>query len=172
MSYSFRVALSIKMGRITPSTILHKLGSYSRKSKLYQAFSELRKALRTGFLLKYISDIDSRRIIQETSNKNESFNGFTKWINFSSDGVITSNNREDQRKRIKYNHLVANTIVFYNVYRMSEILHGLSSEGYDINKEIVSSLAPYMTSHINRFGKYSIDKNIEIPKLKFDINVI
>ncbi|MPQ34131.1 hypothetical protein E4V42_22355 [Clostridium estertheticum] len=79
------------MGRITPSTILHKIGSYSRKNKLYQAFSELRKALRTGFLLKYISDIDSRRIIQETSNKNESFNGFTEWI--------------------KYNHLVANTII-------------------------------------------------------------
>jgi len=33
-----RVALSIKMGRITPSTILRKLGSYSRKNKLYQAF--------------------------------------------------------------------------------------------------------------------------------------
>jgi hypothetical protein len=54
---------------------------------------------------------------------------------------------------------------------MSEILHGLSSEGYDINKDIVSSLAPYMTSHINRFGKYSIDKNIKIPELKFDIDV-
>jgi|GEM_PF-3041794 len=40
------------------------------------------------------------------------------------DGVIRSNNREDQRKRIKYNHLVANTIIFYNVYHMSEILHG------------------------------------------------
>ncbi|MPQ34132.1 hypothetical protein E4V42_22360 [Clostridium estertheticum] len=55
---------------------------------------------------------------------------------------------------------------------MLEILHGLLSEGYDINKDIVSSLAPYMTSHINRFGKYSIDKNIEIPELKFDITVI
>ncbi|MBU3187602.1 transposase [Clostridium estertheticum] len=160
------------MGRITPSTILHKIGSYSRKNKLYQAFSELRKALRTGFHLKYILDIDSRRIIQETSNKNKSFNGFTKWINFGNDGVITSNNREDQRKRIKYNHLVTNTITFYNIFHMPEILHGLSSEGYDINKDVVSSLAPYMTSHINRFGKYSIDKNIKIPELKFDINVI
>jgi TnpA family transposase len=39
-----RVALSIKLGRITPSTILKKLWSYSRKNKLYQAFSELGKA--------------------------------------------------------------------------------------------------------------------------------
>ncbi|MBU3076019.1 Tn3 family transposase [Clostridium estertheticum] len=63
-------------------------------------------------------------------------------------------------------------LLFYNIYRILEILHGLLSEGYDINKDIVSSLAPYMTSHINRFGKYSIDKNIEIPELKFDITVI
>jgi len=167
-----RVALSIKMGRIKPSAILRKLGSYSRRNKLYQAFSELGRAVRTGFLLKYISDIDLRRTIQECTNKNESFNGFTKWINFGSDGVIRENNREDQRKMIKYNHLVANTIIFYNVYHMSAILQGLASEGYDINEDIISSLAPYMTSHINRFGKYSIDKNIDVPELKFDINVI
>lgn len=167
-----RVALSIKMGRIKSSAILRKLGSYSRRNKLYQAFSELGRAVRTGFLLKYISDIDLRRTIQECTNKNESFNGFTKWINFGSDGVIRENNREDQRKMIKYNHLVANIIIFYNVYHMSAILQSLASEGYDINEDIISSLAPYMTSHINRFGKYSIDKNIDVPELKFDINVI
>ena len=30
-----RVALSIKAGKIAPSTILRKLGAYSRKNKLY-----------------------------------------------------------------------------------------------------------------------------------------
>lgn len=171
LSDMLRVALSIKFGRITPSTILRKLGSYSRKNKLYQAFSELGKAIRTGFLLKYISDIDARRTIQEGTNKNESFNGFTKWISFGSDGVIRENNREVQRKMIKYNHLIANTIIFYNVYHMSSILKNLSSESYDINKDIISSLAPYITSHINRFGKYSIDKTIKIPELIFDIEL-
>jgi len=121
-----RVALSIKMGRITTSTILRKLGSYSRKNKLYQAFSELRKAVRTGFLLKYISDIDSRRTIQECTNKNESFNGFIKWINFGSDGVIGKNNREDQRKMIKYNHLIANilySIMFITCHLFCKVFH-------------------------------------------------
>lgn len=115
-----RVALSIKPGRITPSTILRKLWSYSRKNKLYQAFSELGKATRTGFL---------------------------------------------------YNHLIANAIIFYNVYHMSLILKDISNEGYDVNDDIISSFAPYMTSHINRFGQYTIDKNIKIPELAFDINL-
>lgn len=166
-----RVALSVKMGRITPSTILRKLGSYSRKNKLYQAFSELGKVIRTSFLLKYISDEELRRTIQETTNKTESFNGFAKWINFGSDGVIGENRRTEQAKMINYNHLVANNIIFYNVYHMSKILQDLSEEGYDINEDIISCLSPYITTHINRFGKYSIDKNIHIPELKFDINV-
>ena len=66
---------------------------------------------------------------------------------------------------------IANNIIFYNVYHMSSILQGLSSEGYDINKDIISSLAPYITSHINRFGKYSINKNIKIPELNFEIDL-
>lgn len=164
-----RVALSIKMGRITPSTILRKLGSYSRKNKLYQAFSELGKAVRTGFLLKYLSDVDLRRTIQECTNKNESYNGFTKWLHFGGDGVIGENNLEEQRKMIKYNHLVANNVIFYNVYHMSNILKDLATDGYEITEDIIASLAPYMTEHINRFGKYGIDKNIKIPELDFDI---
>jgi hypothetical protein len=70
---------------------------------------------------------------------------------------------------IKYNHLVANNVIFYNVYHMSNILKGLASEGYEITEDIIAALAPYMTEHINRFGKYGIDKNIKIPVLDFDL---
>lgn len=51
-----RVALSIKAGKLMPSTILRKLGTKSRKNKLYQAFRELGLVVRTVFLLQYISD--------------------------------------------------------------------------------------------------------------------
>lgn len=46
-----RVAISIKLGKITASTILRRLGTYSRKNKLYWAFRELGKVVRTLFLL-------------------------------------------------------------------------------------------------------------------------
>lgn len=42
-----RVAVSVKLGRITPSTILRRLGTYSRKNKLYFAFRELGRVVRT-----------------------------------------------------------------------------------------------------------------------------
>jgi len=40
--------LSIKTGTITASTILGKLNTYSHKNKLYQAFRELGRIIRTG----------------------------------------------------------------------------------------------------------------------------
>ena len=148
--------------------ICYNLGSYSRKNKLYQSFSELGKAIRTIFLLKYISDINLRRTIQESTNKSEAYNGFTKWINFGGEGVIRENTRNDQRKLIKYNQLIANNIIFYNVYYMSIILQELKNEGYEITEELIACLAPYITGHINRFGKYSINKEINIPEFRFE----
>ena len=166
----FRVALSIKMGKITPSTILRKLGTYSKKNKLYKAFRELGLVIRTTFLLKYISEIDLRRIIQEAQNKSESFNEFAKWLSFGND-EIAENNREQQRKIIKYNHLVANTVIFYNVFHMSVILQELASSGYEITEEILECLSPYIRPHINRFGKYSVDNNRQVPDLSYELQL-
>ena len=58
-----RVALSIKAGRLLPSAILRRLGTYSRKNRLYFAFRELGRAIRTAFLLRYIGSVDLRRTI-------------------------------------------------------------------------------------------------------------
>ena len=41
---------------IRPSTLLRKLGTYSRKNKLYQAFRELGNVVRTEFLLHLLGD--------------------------------------------------------------------------------------------------------------------
>ena len=74
-----RVALSIKEGRLTPSTILRRLGTYSRKNRLYHAFRELGRAVRTGFLLRFLADGDLRATIQAAMNKSESFNQYAQW---------------------------------------------------------------------------------------------
>ena len=58
-----RVTISISKGKIRSSTILRKLGTYSRKNKLYLAFRELGRVVRTVFLLNYIASIELRQII-------------------------------------------------------------------------------------------------------------
>jgi len=108
--------------------------------------------LRTIFLLQYLNDEELRSTIQAATNKSESFNRFAKWLAFGGEGVIPSNNRDEQRKFIKYNHLVANCLIFYNVFEMSRILNQLMQEGYSFSDEAISALSPYLTEHVNRLG--------------------
>ncbi|MGG0446814.1 Tn3 family transposase [Bacillus mycoides] len=166
-----RVVMSIKAGRIHPSTILNKLSAYSKKNKLYQSFRELGCAIRTLFLLKYLSDEELRSTIQAATNKSESFNGFTKWLFFGGDGIIAENHRERQRKIIKYNHLITNCVIFYNVFQLTRILHEYIQEGNELDEEVLSDLSPYLTFHINRFGKYRLDDNRQPPDIQFDMAI-
>ena len=157
-----RVTVSIKLGKITASTILRRLGTYSRKNKLYFAFRELGKAIRTMFLLRYIDDVDVRKTIHAATNKSEEFNGFIKWAFFGGEGIIAENILHEQRKIVKYNQLMANMIILHNVERMTRILAELGDEGMGISAEVLAGLSPYRTSHINRFGDYTLDLSREI----------
>jgi TnpA family transposase len=71
-----RVVLSIKAGKVMPSTLLRKLGSYSKKNRLYQAFQELGKVVRTMFLLEYISSPKMRTEITAVTNIVEKYHDF------------------------------------------------------------------------------------------------
>lgn len=164
-----RVVLSIKAGKVTASTLLRKLGTYSKKNRLYQAFRELGRALRTEFLLKYLGSAALRTLIQAATNKSEAFNGFAQWVAFGGDGTIATNDRDEQRKLIKYNHLVANCVIFHNVFSLSRVLHDLQSEGYSLETGEVAALSPYVTQHLNRFGRYDLDMEQQPPELVYDL---
>jgi TnpA family transposase len=97
-----RIALSIKAGKITPSTILRRLGTSSRKNKLYFAFRELGRVVRTEFLLKYIGDVELRKTINAATNKSEEFNQFIKWLFFGNQGIIAENVRHELATELRY----------------------------------------------------------------------
>ena len=167
-----RVVLSIKAGKISASTILRKLGTNSRKNKLFKAFHALGSAVRTGFLMEYIHSAKLRATVQGATNKSESFNAFVQWLAFGGMGVLRTNNREELRKRIKYNHLVANCAVLYNVSEMSRILNELAQEGHRIDPAAVASINPYGTGHFIRLGQYHLDVGRQPPKLQYDLPIV
>jgi TnpA family transposase len=166
-----QVVLSIKAGKVLPSTLLRKLGNNSRKNRLYRAFRELGHVIRTVFLLKYISDIELREQIGATTNKIEAYNGFSKWSFFGGEGVIAENDPEEQEKRIKYKDLVANIIIFQNVVDMTRVIRDLQCEGYEISRDDLAALSPYLTRHIKRFGDYYFDLGDVPQPLESDLSV-
>jgi len=167
-----RVVVSIKLGKITPSAILRRLGTHSRRNKVYFAFRELGKVIRTMFLLRYISDVDMRKMIHAETNKSEQFNQFAKALMFGGGGIIAENLRHEQRKIVKYNHLVANMVILHNVVRMTKILTELRLEGVEVTQEMLAGLKPYRLESINRFGDYVIDIRRKVIPMIFDTKII
>jgi hypothetical protein len=107
----------------------------------------------------YLGDINLRSTIQAATNKSEQLNHFLKWVFFGGEGVITENSRDEQRKVIKYNHLVANCFIFHNVCSLTNVISQLQDEGEEVHEAALACISPYLTEHINRFGDYVLDMN-------------
>ncbi len=164
-----RVAISIFKGKVKASTVLRKLCSKSRKNKLYFAFRELGRVERTIFLLNYINDPEMRRMIQAATCKSEEFNAFVSWIRFGGGGVISDNMRPNQRKIIRFNHLLANMLIFHNVVYQTKAINKLRAQGAEIPNEILAGMSPYWTEHLNRFGMFQLDMEKIASEIEYDL---
>ena len=167
-----RVMVSIKLDKLSASAILRRLGTYSRKNKLYFAFRELGKVIRTLYLLEYIDEPEVRRMVHAGTNKSEEWNGFIGWCFFAGEGIIAENVRHEQVKIVKYNHLVANMVALYNVQAMTSVLQELIAEGATLDAEMLAGLSPYRSSHINRFGDYTLDLSRASAPLEYDQRIL
>jgi hypothetical protein len=115
---------------------------------------ELRVAvpIQTGSMLP--SDILRRLTSSSGDNQKRAFQPLCA---MGGDSVIAENVRDEQRKFIKYNHLVANLLVFHNLVTMTRAIRRMETDGHQISDEILAVLSPYQTAHINRFGSYSLN---------------
>lgn len=166
-----QVVISIKAGALTPSSLLRKLSTYSRKNRLYHALKELGAAVRTYYLLRYISDNALREQITATTNKVESFNYFSKFFFFGSEGVIRENDPIEQEKAIKYNDLIANAAILSNTVEQMRVIRELIAKGWKVSADDVRRLSPYVTSSIKRFGDYVIDMDALPPPVDPDLDL-
>ena len=162
-----QVVLSIRAGRITTPILLRRLGSYSRRNRLYQAFQELGRVIRTVLLLRWLSELELRVQVTATTNKVEAFHGFAKWLFFGGDGTTIGDGDPDElEKRVKYNDLVANCVALYTVVAISRALRHLHQHGHPATPAAIGGLSPFITRPVKCFGDYTIPD--DDPTITFD----
>lgn len=166
-----QVAISIQQGHVMPSMLLRKLRHDSNKNRLYRAFREVGRVIRTIFLLRYVADPVLRRQVGNVTNQMEAYNGFSKWLFFGDDGKIKHNDPVEQEKRIKYNDLISNLVMLHNVIDMTKLLQQLKQEGHAVNAKTLARISPYLTEHIQRFGEYIIDMEQEVEPISFELKL-
>ncbi|GAB3691113.1 MULTISPECIES: Tn3 family transposase [Actinomycetes] len=152
-----RTVLSIKEGRLSSSVLLRRLSNESKKNRLYRAFRELGRAMRTTVLLRYLNEPELREGITAVTNRVEAFHGFSSWLRFGNNGTLADNDPDHMELLVKFNELLANCVIFYNAVAITAALTQLRNEGHRVYGPDVACLAPYMSAHIRRFGDYVLD---------------
>ncbi|WP_175994917.1 Tn3 family transposase [Burkholderia vietnamiensis] len=150
-----QVALSIQAGTISSPLLLRRLGSESRKNRLYLAARELGNVVRTVYLLQWIGSLELRQDVTANTNKIESYHAFSKWLGFGGD-VIAENEPEEQQKRLRYNDLVASAVILQNTVDMMQVLREMVANGEKVRSEDIAFMSPYPTHNIRRFGHYKL----------------
>ena len=161
-----RIVLSIRDGRLSSTLLLRRLGTESRKNNVYKAFRELGRAIRTITLLRFISEPELREQITAATNKAESYNAYSGWLGFGSE-VIARNDPAEQEKMIKFNSLLANCAIFHTALDMTTVIRELVTEGRQVDRDDLATMAPYITERIKRFGEYPLD-GLDTPPEAFD----
>ncbi len=49
---------------------------------------------------------------------------------------------------------------------MTNSLQRMAADGHRIDAEVLASISPYQTEHINRFGNYELNTNQEVEPLE------
>lgn len=139
-------------------TLLRRLGHDSRKNRLYRAFRELGRVLRTGVLLRYLSDPRLRETITAVTNRVQSYHGFAGWLSLGAEkGVIARNGPAHQEKLVKFNQLLANCVIYDNACEITAVANQLAAQGRPVDPDDLATISPYLTEPIRRFGDWHLD---------------
>src|SRR3954469_26075252 len=106
-----------------------------------------------------------------TTHARALFNRYAQWGSFGSSGLATAAERDEQRKMIKYNHLVANLLIFHTTVGMTRALDEIAADGHGaaITPEALAGTSPYLNEHLNRFGSYELDLSKPPAPLPFEL---
>jgi TnpA family transposase len=151
-----RTVLSVRMGRLSPDLLRRTLTTFGARNRLNQALAELGRAVRTGYLLTWLSNRKVREDVHRGTNKSETTHAFRDFIAFGGE-VIKQYDATERKKSAKYSMLVANLIALFNVVHMTAILDELHKNGVYFTNDDLVFLSPYGHKHINRFGRYRIN---------------
>lgn len=163
-----RLATSIKLGTVTASLMLRKLGSYPRQNDLAVALRELgRIDERTLFILDWLQSVELRRRVHAGLNKGEARNALARAVFFYRLGEIRDRSFEQQRYRASGLNLVTAAIVLWNTVCLERAATALGGNGEPQDESLHSFLSPLGWEHLNLTGDYLWRQSAKVGAVKF-----
>ena len=163
-----RIIASLALKDTTQSIIVSKLSSYIRRNRIKKALWEYDNIIKSFQNLKYIDNIQHRQNVQRVLNRGESFNKLFRAIPYADGGSFRVKNPEEQKILNECCRLIANSIIYYNMCILSELLAESEKEKNAELVTIIKEISPIAWQHINLYGRYEFNRRSG----KVDINKI
>lgn len=101
-----RVAVSVREGAISSSTLLKRLRSGSHKNSTYTAFREVGRVIRTVQLLRYLSSRAASPARDRRDEQGRVVQPVLQRVGFGNQGVLADNDPIEKEKAMKFNALL------------------------------------------------------------------
>ena len=149
-----RLTASMAAGAVVPSQVLRKLAAYPRQNRLAVALREVGRVERTLFLLDWLADRDLQRRAQIGLNKGEAHHALKRAISFHRRGEIRDRTSDGQHHRIAALNLLAAIIIYWNSWKLGDIVARRVEAGHAPAPELLPHVSPLGWEHINLTGEY------------------
>jgi TnpA family transposase len=152
-----RIIASILSKTCTVSTIVKKLSSSMKSNETRKAIAEYNKIPRTIHILRTINELSYRQDIQVALNRGESYHQLVDAIRFVNGGRITAKTEQEQIIFKESARLVANIIIYYNSFILSEFYTQKLKQGQQKQIDALKRVSPNAWTNINFIGKYDLN---------------
>lgn len=151
------VAQSIKQRTVPAHIIVRRLTNSFPADRLSRAFTNLGRIIKTEYILRYITDKPLRRTVQLQLNKGEYRHKLPRWVFFANQGEFTVGDYEEIMNKASCLSLVSNAILYWNTFRISDIVESLRSQGEIVGDETLTHISLLPFKHVLPNGTYFIE---------------
>jgi TnpA family transposase len=156
------ILASITAGTADPSLIIERLCVQTRHPAT-EGISELGKANRSQYLLRYGMDMDMRRIVMKYTSRRETWNQFSRNIFHGFGGLVREKSPEGQDELFWFLTVVQNAIVLWNALALEQAVERARQDGAKIEDDDLINMLPTMVEHINFVGRFNVNLQREPP---------
>jgi TnpA family transposase len=154
-----RILASLALKETSQSIIVKKLSSYKSVDSTLKAMIDLDKLIMSSYILDYIDDGNLRSIVHRALNRGESFHQIRSAILQISGRKLAGRNDIELEISNECNRFLANCIIYFNAYILSDLLKIYESKKQTKICELIKRLSPVAWQHINMVGKFEFFTN-------------
>ncbi len=151
---ALRLTSSIRLGTVTASLMLGRLGSYARENPLAGALREIGRIERTLFSLDWIEFPELRRQVNRSLLKGEARNTLQRALMMYRQGIIRDRSLESQQYRASGLNLVVAAILVWNTVYLPHAIEAMRLNGEEVPEEHFRHISPLGWEHIGLTGDY------------------